>query len=62
MKTNKQIKAKRHLINLHNFKECDFMELDGIIYAISKDNCMERVNDIWENLELERKERYETVE
>lgn len=56
---NKQQKAKENLIVHHQYKECDFYSEDGIIYTIIKDNYMERVRDVWEELELTRKEEYE---
>ena len=59
MKTNRQLKAKRNLIDLHNFKNIDFFEYKGIIYLNCKDSVMISATDIWENLELERKESYE---
>lgn len=58
MKT-KQQKAKENLIIHHEYKECDFYSEDGVIYTIVKDNYMEKCLDVWQELELTRKESYE---
>lgn len=62
MKQSAQQKAKKNLINIHSFKECDFYEENNIIYTISKDNYMEKCSDVWEELELQRKEELWEVE
>ncbi len=58
MKQIPQQKIKDKLKAYYTFKECDFYSEDGIIYTISKDNYMERVRDVWEDLELQRKDKY----
>jgi ASC-1-like (ASCH) protein len=53
--------AKNKLKKYYNFKESDFYTEDGIDYTISQDNYMEKAIDVYENLELERKEKYEDL-
>lgn len=62
MKQTKQQKAKNNLKAFYDFKEIDFTEQDGVIYTISKDNYMEKCFDVYEELEMQRKEGYEASE
>lgn len=61
MKQTAQQKAKQKLINYYSFKEVDFFELDGIIYLNCKDSVMIKATDVYETLNLERKEEYENI-
>ncbi len=58
MKHNRQegIKAKKALILLHSYKECDFIELETI-YCIAQGDCMESAYDINEEKLLTFKEK-----
>jgi|GEM_PF-6242545 len=53
------ISAKNKLKSYYYFKEVDFFELDGIIYLNCKDNAGEKATDVFQELELQRKEKYE---
>ena len=53
MKIKSQQKYKELLIAHYGFKECDFYEEDNVIYTTSKDNYMEKVRDVYENLLIE---------
>ena len=59
MKQTPQQKAKTKLKTYYRFKECDFYELDEVIYLNCQDNVGIIVRDIWEDLELTRKENIE---
>ena len=56
MKQTPQQKAKTKLKTYYRFKECDFYELDEVIYLNCQDNVGIIVRDVWEELELTRKE------
>ena len=62
MKIKTQQKYKELLKLHHSFMECDFIEEISIIYTISKDNYMERVRDVYEELILQQRERVESEE
>lgn len=59
MKQSAQNKAKNGLKSYYDFKEVDFFELDGIIYLNCKDNVGEKATDVYQELEMQRKEEYE---
>ena len=59
MKQTPQQKAKTKLKTYYRFKECDFYELDEVIYLNCQDNVGITVRDAWEDLELTRKETIE---
>jgi hypothetical protein len=56
MKTQQKIKS--NLITYYEFKECDFFELDGITYLNCQNNAGEIASDVLEELELQRKEKF----
>lgn len=56
MKQTKQQKVKSKLIAYYKFKPCDFYFLGEEIYLNCKDNAGEKVTDVFEDLELTRKE------
>lgn len=53
MRRKKDKKYKQLLITHYNFKEIDFIEEDGNIYTVCKDNVMLRVRDVYEDKFLE---------
>lgn len=53
------ISAKNKLKSYYDFKEVDFFDLDGTIYLNCKDNAGEKAIDVLEDLEMQRKEKYE---
>ena len=62
MKIKTQQKYKE-LLKLHySFKDCDFIEENYITYTISKDNYMEKVRDVYEELILQQTEKIESEE
>ena len=54
-----QKRYKQLLINHYKFKECDFYEEGETIKLNCKDNVGETVRDVYENIMLELKEKYE---
>ena len=56
MKQTPQQKAKTKLKTYYRFKECDFYQEGENIYMNCQDNVGITVRDIWEDLELTRKE------
>ena len=56
MKQTPQQKAKTKLKTYYRFKECDFYQEGENIYMNCQDNVGITVRDIWEELELTRKE------
>ena len=59
MKQTPQQKAKTKLKTYYRFKECDFYQEGENIYMNCQDNVGITVRDIWEDLELTRKENIE---
>ena len=57
MKQTPQQKAKTKLKTYYRFKECDFYQEGENIYMNCQDNVGITVRDIWEDLELTRKEK-----
>jgi len=53
------IGAKNKLKSYYNFKEVDFFDSEGIIYLNCKDNVYETAVNVFQELELQRKEKYE---
>jgi len=53
------ISAKKKLITYHNYKECDFYQLDEEIYLNCKDNVGEKATDLIEEIQLTFREKYE---
>ena len=53
-----QSKIKQKLKDHYKYMEIDFFEQDGNIYMNCQDNVGILVRDIWEDLELTRKETY----
>lgn len=53
------ISAKNKLKSFYNFKECDFYHDGEEIRLNCKDNVGERSIDVFQELELQRKENYE---
>lgn len=51
--------AKEKLKQYYKFFESDFYIENGVEYTICKDNYMELASDVWEDLEMQRKEKYE---
>ena len=56
MKQTPQQKAKTKLKTYYRFKECDFYQDGEDIFMNCQDNVGITVRDIWEELELTRKE------
>jgi len=56
MKQTKQQKAKSKLIAYYKFKDCDFYSFGEEIYLNCQDNAGEKATDVFEELELTRKE------
>lgn len=52
------ISAKKKLITYHNFKESDFYIDEENIYLNCKGNVMEKVIDVFEEIQLQFKEQY----
>lgn len=52
----RQAQIKQKLKDFYKYMEIDFLEYEGNIYMNCKDSVMIKATDLWENLELERKE------
>jgi len=57
-----QLKIKQKLKDFYKYMEIDFFEQDGNIYMNCQDNVGILVRDIWEDLELTRKENNYKIE